>query len=493
MTRQQWIGLFLAGLILASLTIVGSAQNDSNPYGFSVWGYQSRAAASGVKWIRDQRDWKSIETSPGVYDWSGLDSDVSAANAAGVHVDFPIQDAPGWDLAIACDPSLPSLPILPGASQVSTFAGLVAQRYNGQNGHGYIDSFEIGNEEWDNYWNGSWSNSTPCRQASLYGPVLQAGYRAIKGQSPTSLVGMTGLWWLDMTHFHDYLTWLYQNGYGADMDYANFHYYVCSADPTTANPTYASAWQTLRGVQSAFNDGAKPIWTTEVGWTVSGVSQDSSCIVSTSQQSQYIQAVLDSARTSGAVQRVFLYTISDTGSDGMNLYPSTGPLPSYTMLETYIGQYPSWAAASATASAAATPTPAPTPTPTATPSPTPTPTASPLASPTPAPTPLAGPALVLNPTESVRFSGKWCRKGTVKASGTFVGNGLAGTVTYEWIRQDSRGTVTVSEPAITLLAGDTTVHSVNSDSWSAASAGSDQLVFLGAGEPALTPIAFSCG
>src|SRR2546429_6954641 len=83
------------GVLLVVLALPGVAQNDANPYGFSVWGYQSRITASGVKWARLQRDWSTIETSPGVYSFGGLDADVAAPPAAGVHVTVPIQHAPG--------------------------------------------------------------------------------------------------------------------------------------------------------------------------------------------------------------------------------------------------------------------------------------------------------------------------------------------------------------------------------------------------------------
>lgn len=353
--------LVLLSLLIASLSTASAEA--SSPYGLSVWGYQQRVSASHVGWVRLQRDWKSIETSAGVYDWTGMDQDVAAANAAGVKISVPIQDAPDFRLTQSCDGSMR----FPGPNEVSTFASAMAARYNGHNGHGYIDSFEIGNEEWDNYWGGSWAASLPCRQPSLYGPVLKAGYQAIKAQSPTAVVGMFGLWWLDTGHFHDYLTWLYQNGYGSDMDFANFHYYGCSADPSVTSgstPSYTLAWQTLRQVQQNFGDGGKPIWTTEVGWTVSGVSQNAGCAVSLQTQSQYELEVLESARTSGAVQRVFLYTINDTNSDGMNLYPPSGPLPAYQMLQNEIASYPTWGGA-------APPPPSPTPTPVPTPVPTP--------------------------------------------------------------------------------------------------------------------------
>ena len=150
---------------------------------------------------------------------------------------------------------------------------------------------------------------------------------------------------MNTPHIQTYMTWLYQNGYGPYMDFANFHYYT-GGDPSTTNgdtPSYDLEWQTIRDVQAANGDGAKPVWCTEVGWAISSVSQPGP-IVSLAQQAQYLRYVLDSSRTSSVVQRVFIYMVSDTGYDGMNLYPPTGPLPSYTMLQDYVAQYPSWGA-----------------------------------------------------------------------------------------------------------------------------------------------------
>src|SRR5206468_10279900 len=149
------------GVLLVVLALPGVAQNDANPYGFSVWGYQSRIAASGVKWARVQRDWSTIETSPGVYSWNGMDSDVARANAAGVRITVPIQDAPAFRKTQVCN----GVNLFPGPSEMSSFAAIIAARYHGNNGHGYVDSFEIGNEEYDGYWGGSWANTLPCRAA----------------------------------------------------------------------------------------------------------------------------------------------------------------------------------------------------------------------------------------------------------------------------------------------------------------------------------------
>src|SRR5205809_7507762 len=91
------------GVLLVVLALPGVAQNDANPYGFSVWGYQSRITASGVKWVRLQRDWSTIETSPGVDSFGGLDADAAAATAVGVHVTVPIPDAPAFRKTQVCN------------------------------------------------------------------------------------------------------------------------------------------------------------------------------------------------------------------------------------------------------------------------------------------------------------------------------------------------------------------------------------------------------
>src|SRR5207245_721764 len=264
----------------------------------------------------------------------------------------------------------------PGAD---TRARRDAEPCMGRNGHGYVASFEIGNEEYDGYWGGSWANTLPCRAANYYGPVLRAGYEAVKAQSPNALVGMFGMWWVDTGHVQSYMTWLYANGYGRYMDFANFHYYPGGNPAVTSGstPSFDLEWSTIHAVQVAYGDAAKPVWCTETGWAVSSVNQGSNPVVTLAQQSQYLQYVLDSSRNSGVMQPVFIYMISDTGYDGMNIYTPSGPLPSYNMLESYMAQYPAWGAA-----------PSPTPTPTPTPAPTPTPTPAPTAAPTPTPAPI---------------------------------------------------------------------------------------------------------
>jgi hypothetical protein len=86
-----------------------------------------------------------------------------------------------------------------------------------------------------------------------------------------------------------------------------------------------------------------------------------------------------------------------------------------------------------------------------------------------------------------------CKLGTVTATGTFSmqASGPGGTVQYHWVRVDSKGTKSSPTYSIVVAAGNIATHSVVSDSWTPASAGSDQLVFSTPGY-AVTSQSFDC-
>src|SRR5262249_39700604 len=160
-------------------------------------------------------------------------------------------------------------------------------------------------------------------------PVLKAAYQAIKQASPQALVGMNSLWWVNKQHVYDYMNWLYQNGYGHDFDFANFHYYICNGDPLETSqdhPSFTEEWQTIHNVMQQYNDGVKPIWVTEIGWNINAVDQNPNCIVSPQQQAQYLIEATQAAMASHTIHHIFWYTI-DRGNDGMSITQPSGNLP----------------------------------------------------------------------------------------------------------------------------------------------------------------------
>jgi Glycosyl hydrolase catalytic core len=320
-----------------------------SPYGFTTIHADTQLVGFykqlGVCWVRFQYHWgkqkakPGIETDTGVYQWGPVDEAIQAMNAANIHVDFAIQYAPQWRLSQVCEGQL----FLPGPNDMAQFATLIATRYDGQHGHGRIDAFEIGNEEYDSFYIAGDPNSLQCRNANYYGPVLKAGYQAIKAANPHALVGMFGMWYQNLQHVKDFMTYLYSHGYGQYMDYMNYHYYNGNGNPAVAvgdQPSFDQWWQTMHDIAAHYGFPNKPIWVTEIGWpTTLGFNAKS--VVTPQEQAQYMQYVLDEAAKSHVVQKVFWFTIN-YGKQSDTVYPPSGPLPAFYTLQQMVKQHPLW-------------------------------------------------------------------------------------------------------------------------------------------------------
>jgi hypothetical protein len=315
----------------------------NSPYGFTtihadqqLVGYYKQL---NVCWVRYQFHWDKIELKPAVYDWSQVDAAIATMNAANIHVDFAIQSAPQWDLVQKCF----GVPYLTGPTQMAQFATILATRYDGKHGHGKIDSFEIGNEEYDQHYTGDPVTSEQCRQASNYGPVLKAGYLAIKAVDPNVTVGMFGQWLRNIDHINTFFTDLFTGGYSPYMDYLNFHFYNGGRDPSQSYgsvPSFNQWWQTIHQIATKYGFANKPIWVTEVGWPTHTTIHPEQP-VAPDVQAQYLQYIMDQASQSKVVQKVFWFTIN-YGNQGDNIYPPGGPLPALNAYQSFVLQKPTW-------------------------------------------------------------------------------------------------------------------------------------------------------
>ena len=321
-----------------------TSRQREDPYGFSIHGLNATDAAlvknAGATWVRFQFQWRDIQPTRDTWDWTAADSAVAEANRAGLRVLFDLLMAPDWALTQTCDPTRPDKKILPNAIDFAAYAAAVAKRYDGTMGRPFVDAFEVGNEEFDNYWGGDWQSSKPCREPQLYAPVLRHTYEAIKTASPRALVGFAGLWWLDEQHIREYYSYFSANNLTQYFDFANFHYYPCKGSPLNSSTGIAFAL-VLDWVSSSVPN--KPVWLTEFGWTVSDKQQSASCIVSPSEQGAFMCEVFDLARMSPVVQRVFWYTICPPwGEDGMSLTKFEQPTTGYETYRNYTAAHPSW-------------------------------------------------------------------------------------------------------------------------------------------------------
>jgi Glycosyl hydrolase catalytic core len=293
---------------------------DVSPYGVTTIHADNQLLSDfhdlNIHWLRYQVIGYSIN-------WSTLDADIARLNAAGIHIDFSIHCIVGNDCW--------NNPPLPTPAQMASFAQQIATRYNGQPGSkGFIDAFEIGNEEFDFY------------QPNQYPPILQAGCRAVKAASPKALCGMYGTHLPNISHYTAVLTEIFNQGVGSSMDFMNFHYYVQGHDPAVGPPSFDQLWQAYHSIASSHGFSQLPIWVTETGWITAPLPWNPTPLSPTT-QTQYLQYMFDHARNSAhAVQRIFWFTL-DYGDQGDSLdRTSTGRLPAFFTYQQYVKQYPTW-------------------------------------------------------------------------------------------------------------------------------------------------------
>lgn len=320
------------GKTLATPHIHDNTLTNDSPYGATMdpgYNFTNAAVADwqnlGMRWVRKQFNWYAIETSPGVYDFSQVDAMVAKANAAGILVDFPIQNPPAWHE----DPQHCNLPI---AADEAAFARVLVNRYGSQ-----IAAYEVGNEEW--------SYAGKCQNdAQLYIPTLKQTYTAIKALNPNVLVGMYGYTNYGqggISYIHQFFVgtpldpglFADSTNPGKYMDYINFHYYI-GGDPDGNKLPFDDVVNEIHNDAALYGHASKPIWATEYGWAL---SQN----LTQAKQSQYLQEIYDNSRTGGLVTHAFFYTI-DESNDGFSITQNGAPTLAYDMVKSYIARYPQW-------------------------------------------------------------------------------------------------------------------------------------------------------
>lgn len=300
----------------------------------------------GLCRVRFQQSWKNIETPvQGTFHWTTLDTAIQQFNNAGIHVTFPIQGAPTWakqNPLQLCD----GVHYLPDPTMMATFASLVATRYNGQPGsHGFIDAYEIGNEEFNGIDSGTYPIE-PCRDPKWWIPCLRTVSPALRAASPTAQVGAAAIWWIEQPNINNWMVGISStSGVAPLFDYWNFHFYPGGSDPMQNNPSFAQEWQAMQSIMTAYGV-IKPVKVTEFGWAINtNPGRNPNTVVSQAQQAQYYQELLTSAEQSEVVTEVDFYTITNN-NDGMSLVQGTSApfvqTLAYGVFKNFIRLFPQW-------------------------------------------------------------------------------------------------------------------------------------------------------
>lgn len=289
-----------AGLSLALLVVLLFAGPQMQPQtklhrGVAVLKADARtlglAQAGGFDTVVQLFSWRQIEPTQGQYHWQYPDEVVQGAAYYGLNLVIRLDQHPAWAAAAPLTVNAP--PDDPAA--FAAFAGAVAARYRGRV-LGYI------------IWNEpnlalEWGGRPPDPVG--YAGLLRAAYPAIKAADPAARVISAGLASTnDRTASalddRQYLEALYAAGAGRFFDVLGAHPYGFAYPPDDPHGNHDGLNMTrladLRAIMVSHGDAAKPIWATEMGWTVRGAGATAWQTVSPDRQAAYLAQAFDQAR-----------------------------------------------------------------------------------------------------------------------------------------------------------------------------------------------------
>ena len=314
--------LLIVGLVVhSSITATGepcAVQPSSDNTGIALGsGYTAMSDAemdrtveairsSGSHWVRFDIDWSAIESTEGTFDWSGTDRLVDIAQSSGLEILGLITYTPAWARApAATSPAPHTRPADPDA--FGRFAALAAARYSNS-----ISSWEIWNEpNLQTFFN-------PTPDPEYYSKLLAASSVAIEAVQPGATIVSGGLSpatdnGADISPT-TFLANIYEYGAGQHFDVVGTHPYTYPAlpsDPLTRNWNSFYRMRLMHDTMVANGDSTKSIWATEFG-APTGTGLDA---VTESMQAEILRDGFNEARSLGFVQKVFVYSLQDRGSD----------------------------------------------------------------------------------------------------------------------------------------------------------------------------------
>ena len=205
--------------------------------------------------------WPYIEQTQGVYNWSTLDSFVSAANAHNVPFHYSSNEAPPWAVSepTSCSAIMGGQACTADVTDLAgwdAFVTALTQRYNGNNGHGTIAVYELYNQP-EGFFKGDTANLV-AQTVALY--------NAVRANSPTSLVVGMGVTYPDTYYAPgNYMDAYWAAGGVKTLDAVAFHGYAHSNNdvPEIVNTfvPYITAAMARNGIPAT-----TPIWDTSGSW-----------------------------------------------------------------------------------------------------------------------------------------------------------------------------------------------------------------------------------
>jgi len=274
--------------------------------------------------------WREIEPTRGQFHWEKTDQIVAGAEYYGLDLIVRLDQHPAW--ASPVDLSLNAPP--DELADYENFVKLVAQRYRGR-----VRAYIIWNEP---NLAIEWGGQPPDPVA--FTTLLTAGYNAVKEHDPNALVVAAGLAPTNSNNAAAmderlFLRAMYRAGAADYFDVLAAHPYSFGQPPSepardNQHPAFGRLAE-LRAIMAENGDAHKPVWITEMGWTVDPPPEQPDIGVTVQQQADYLVDALQIIRRDWPwVELVTVWNLSraEPGHPfgGYSLFDSQGqPRPAF--------------------------------------------------------------------------------------------------------------------------------------------------------------------
>jgi hypothetical protein len=335
--RSLLIGSFV-GLVMVTIGLWLFLPRRSLRYAVHTISADARdlalARQAGFDTVVQLFSWRQIEPTRGQYHWQYPDEVVQGAEYYGLDLVIRLDQHPQWASQVTTALNAPPDDV----ADYAHFVSAVAMRYRGR-----VKAYIIWNEpNLAREWGGR--QPDPARYVAL----LSAAYQAIKAADPGALVVSAGLASTnsqDETAMDDrtFLEAMYQAGGKSYFDVLGAHPYGFAYPPDDPHDAHEglnmARMEDLRAIMVEHGDGDKPVWATEIGWTVAARGQDTWQTVSPQQQADYLVGALKRARREWRwLQLVSIWNLDGALQasqwSGYGLLDAAGqPRPAYVALQ----------------------------------------------------------------------------------------------------------------------------------------------------------------
>lgn len=260
----------LAILSLKSSIVLGQ---DSSRLRFAIHTIRADDTAlrlvreAGFSWVVQLLEWREVEPAPGRKVWEYPDVLVQGCEYYGLNLALRLDHPPNWAVQPAGDEQVPV-----DVTAYARFVREVAERYRHR-----VQAYIIWNEP---NLSEEWLGQRP--DPAAYTALLKAAYHAVKAADSEAIVVSAGL--APTNELSDqavddrvYLQNMYEVAARHYFDVLGAHPYGFAYSPDDLSEAHEglnfARLSQIRDIMIRNGDKTKPVWATEMGWTVSTVPE----------------------------------------------------------------------------------------------------------------------------------------------------------------------------------------------------------------------------